>query len=648
MRNQFLPAAFLCIALVDFCVGAAPMGLTFKPDHTFAGSELATWQSIGAAQWQASEGEIIGKVANGRAGVLASNQKLQDVAIHYAFCPAMDVELGVILRFERTTNGFRGVLVSVKNGDVESYNVGFDSQLRETRRELLRSIGNDSLVRVADANTPLREPGSRPNRRGGRANDANKSLSRPDTSLRTNDWNQIEVFLDANIVRVFLNDGAPIAVGATDDGGYGPIAFYLAGSGEVRFKDIAFKDAGLREMPREESSSRFSVQRINDMFYSWAAATADFDRDGNLDVVAGPYIYYGPEFTRSREMFPATTLNPSRMFPEINCQYAFDANGDGWPDILTGPPRATLYLNPKGAPRRWEKFVVIPQIQSEITVLEDLDGSGLPALVYCADGTLRFAKPDAESPTHAWKEHIISERGLGMAHGIGAGDINGDGRIDIVNPNGWWEQPATNPAEGPWTYHPAVLARYGHRSTGGGGAAMGVYDVNGDGFNDVVTSLNAHGFGLAWFEQTRDASGAIRFACHMIADDYASPNAGGVTFSQAHGASFADLDGDGLKDFIVGKRYWSHLDSYHDPDPYGAPVIYCFWTKRNPATPGGAEFVPELIHNRSGAGSDILAADLNKDGAIDVVTSTDRGTFIFWNRARNAQNQSFKDSRTGQ
>src|SRR4029077_9393879 len=87
---------------------------------------------------------------------------------------------------------------------------------------------------------------------------------------------------------------------------------------------------------------------------------------------------------------------------------------------------------------------------------------------------------------------------------------------------------------------------------------------------------------------------------------------------------------DGVPDFIVGKRYWSHLDDYYDPDAYGAPVLYWYRTVRNPNAPGGAEFVPELIHNRSGAGSDVLAIDLNKDGAIDIVTSTNRGTFIFW------------------
>jgi hypothetical protein len=90
------------------------------------------------------------------------------------------------------------------------------------------------------------------------------------------------------------------------------------------------------------------------------------------------------------------------------------------------------------------------------------------------------------------------------------------------------------------------------------------------------------------------------------------------------------VDGDGIPDFIVGKRYWSHEDSYTDPDPYGPPVLYWYRTVRNKNAPGGAEFAPELIHNRSGAGSQVLAMDLNGDGALDIATSTNRGTFIFW------------------
>ena len=47
------------------------------------------------------------------------------------------------------------------------------------------------------------------------------------------------------------------------------------------------------------------MQRLNEFYYAWSAAAADFNRDGVLDIVAGPYIYFGPDYTKSREILPA-------------------------------------------------------------------------------------------------------------------------------------------------------------------------------------------------------------------------------------------------------------------------------------------------------------------------------------------------------
>ena len=405
----------------------------------------------------------------------------------------------------------------------------------------------------------------------------------------------------------------------------------------MRFKDIAYKDLSIQTRVPEELSKNFKMQRLSDFYYAWGAGAADFNHDGVLDVVAGPHIFWGPDYTTHREVYLQLATNPSDEYTRDDwMQFVADFTGDGWPDVIncsfSGNPGVFLYVNPKGESRRWDKFLVVPAYQTEIGIVKDIDGDGKPELVYGAQGQMRYAKPDPANPTGTWVVHNVSEVGLATAHGIGIGDINGDGRADITNAFGWWEQPPAGTNKEPWTYHSQVFARYGPGYTGG--SVMGVYDVNGDGRNDVVTVLNAHGWGLAWYEQKRDAQGAISFVQHMIMDDFWTKNAGDVAFSEAHGTNVADVDGDGIPDFIAGKRYWSHRDDYLDPDPYGPAVLYSFRTVRNAKAPGGAEFVPELIHNRSGAGSDVFPMDLNKDGRMDIVTATRFGTFIFWGQPR--------------
>jgi Domain of Unknown Function (DUF1080)/FG-GAP-like repeat len=644
MSRRVLVGSIAAIGAIASAIFAATHD--FIPDVTFKGSSLSGWHSVGAADWRAENGEIIATPKQESGGWLVLDKGYQDVQFYASFRCTGPCRTGVLLRGQKTPDGgMKGTYVSLSEGDVGYYDVLLNAEGKELSRAKLgpapapiirmgaapSTAGQDAVPGFSKLAPTLEERDKEEQARAAKAASPAPSPAprggRGGPSPHADDWNSVQITLDADLVGMTLNSGRGGSNGVTSDRmmGYGPLALYAGGSGEVRFKEIAYKDLNPKFEPEEKVSPHFRMQRISDFYYAWCAAAADINHDGVLDVIAGPFYYLGPSFTERHEFTSARAYNPSNGFSQGMVNFAYDFTGDGWQDVLMVDSRPIyLYVNPKGESRRWDRYNVVPNATSEIELLKDIDGDGKPEVLFAGpQQVMSYAKPDPANPTAPWIVHKVSDPGLAGAHGMGVGDINGDGRMDIVNNRGWWEQPATGAGETTWKFHP--------ESFGNGGAEMGVYDVNGDGLNDVVTALAAHGWGLAWFEQKRDKAGNISFVRHDIMGDFTTKNAGGVTFSELHGIIFADLDGDGVPDIITGKRLYSHLESHLDPDTFGPAVLYWYRTVRNPKAEGGAEFVPELIHNRSGVGSHLTAVDLNHDGALDIITSTNKGTFIFWN-----------------
>ncbi len=388
-------------------------------------------------------------------------------------------------------------------------------------------------------------------------------------------------------------------------------------------------------------SGEFTKFQLTDQFWAEGAAFGDFNHDGKMDIVYGPYWWEGPDFHIRHTYYPDTqkstvkkadgtaaeiagfkgALGNENGYSDNFVTFAYDINGDGWTDILVlGFPgkESVWYENPKGAEGPWPKHIALDVTDNESPTFVDITGDGKPEIVCSSGGFLGYAEPVWSDPEVKWKWHNISPKGpyQKFTHGIGVGDVNGDGRMDLLEATGWWEQPKSLEGDPVWIKHEFQFGK--------GGAQMFAYDVNGDGKNDIITSLEAHGYGLAWFEQT-NVGGVEGWTQHLIVGEKPEENPQGVHFSQPHALWLQDMNGDGLLDIVTGKRFWAHGPT-GDMEPSAPPVLYWFELKREG---GKTSYIAHLIDDNSGVGTQVMAGDVNGDGKPDVIVGNKRGAFVF-------------------
>lgn len=359
-------------------------------------------------------------------------------------------------------------------------------------------------------------------------------------------------------------------------------------------------------------SVKFTKHIIHDEFISEGVAIGDVNRDGLKDILAGCYWFEAPTWTR-HEMQKPQYFDYTKGYSNSFQNFAMDVNQDGWVDFIRihFPGKGVYWHeNPKGQEEHWKEHLIDSSACNESPMFVDVDNNGRMDLVFGHErsGSMMWLRsPDLKGSTEWEAIPISKEKSLATArfsHGLGFGDVDGDGRNDIITRHGWWEAPL-DAKKVPWPFHQADL--------GEPCSQMYAYDFNSDGHQDII-SASAHAYGIWWHEFTPGKNG-VNIERHLIDS----------TYSQTHGLAFTDLNSDGKPDFITGKRFFAHQGK----DPGGLEPPLLKWYELKHDQKGNPQWVSHLIDDDSGVGVQVVVEDLNGDNKLDIINANKKGVIYF-------------------
>lgn len=340
-----------------------------------------------------------------------------------------------------------------------------------------------------------------------------------------------------------------------------------------------------------------------------SAGVFDVDGDGHLDIVSGQFWYPGPDFIQREPV--GNIMKVVEWYDDFST-IALEINGDGHPDFVTGGwwgETVRWRENPGKRKAEWPEHVIAKVGNVETTRGWDVDGDGVIEIVPNVPGgplVVYKLKTDKNGKgTGEFDAHTVYSQKQG--HGLGFGDITGNGRGDFVLYNGWLEAPE-DPYSGEWTFHEDF-------NLGSASIPILVADVNKDGLNDIIVG-QSHDYGLDWWEQ-RVENGKRTWVKHPI-DPYNS---------QYHDMHWVDIDGDGEMELVTGKRWRAHNGN----DPGGHDDIGLYYFKWN-----GESFTKQVIDygppgKGHGCGIFFSLADLRGTGRLDIIAPGKDGLYVYYN-----------------